>query len=100
MELGVGLLDQRNPELILIAAASEADRRRIAVPLETRNPVIDDDVSPLIVLIESDNVHTVLPQVMEYRTIDASDHPLDVIRSDVLRGSICWVKTSSDSLVI
>ena len=61
MDLSVSFLNQGHPELILTAASTKDQLRLSVSSFVARQFVINDDISPLVVLEESEHVHTVLP---------------------------------------
>ena len=66
MDFGIGLLDQRYPELINLPASTENKIFVSIVFLVTRKSIINNDISPTIVFEEPEYVHTVFSEVMEH----------------------------------
>ena len=71
MDLGIGLLNQRDPELVLGAAPAEDEVLLTIGLLVAGQPVVDDDVAPALVLVEPEDIHAVLSQVVEHGRVDS-----------------------------
>ncbi len=79
---------------------SENDLRVTVTSLVARDFIIDDDVDPLVVLEETEDVHTMFSQVMEHRWINPTCHTCSFKVTDFPIRILFWIKTPSDIGVI
>ncbi len=83
-----------------IPAASENQLQSFVALLLAGKTIVDDDIAPLVVLEESDNVHTVLPEVMEHRRIKPLTHLLSLLIIDLSAVIRVRVKVTTDVSIL
>ncbi len=100
MNLSISFLDNRNPKFMSISATCEYKLKSFVTFLLSWKTIVNDNVTPFVVLEESNDVHTILPQVMEHRWIKTLTHLLSFFITNLTIVITRWIEITTNISIL